>query len=738
MENRQAGYTYEEALKIAEKNGEEVVPTYCAMCGPGANCRIFALKKGGKMTRVLGAPGGRNAGSVCARGLAAPRWQNSPDRITSPLLRVGARGEGKFRPISWEEAIRRVADKLLEQKEKYGPESLAILSPNLRNYKDISLRFLAVHGSPNHAHSGICALQRMFGYSYTLGAQPWCDYANSDLIIYWARQPVYSGPAAQGARAMLDAKGRKAKMVAIKPSLEADSTLADLWLPIRPGTDAALALALLHVVIGEDLIDHDFVENWCYGFAELKAHVLQFSPEWAEKICGIPAGQIRDLARLYATTKAACIDLGNGIEHAPSCNDVIRAVAILIAITGHLDRPGCNVFPNPPAVPQPQSIARPELYTKELVEKLVAPEFPLPFQPFMEGPTSAYYRVIESILTEKPYPIRALIAPGTQPTVSNRGTKKVIEALKKVEFFVVVDVMKCAEMDYADIVLPSTTTYEQDHPFALFGNTLLPNNKVVEGPAEARSTIQFFLDLATAMGYGEDFWNGDVDALENFRLQPYGLTVEDLRKNPSGIKLPSSPAAPRYEKYTEVFARQAARVSGGPYLPQGKAALYNTTFEALGYTPMPVWREVPEGLTATPELAEKYPLILSDYHTSKNFNAAWLRNVPALRALSPEPELHIHPSAAKARGIEHGDWVRVESPHGHIRVKACCYEGIRPDTVMMLHGWWQGCSELGLEDMPILDGGANVNLLYSTGERAYDPLVTAMSSQTLVEVSKYE
>lgn len=733
-----AGYTCEQARAAASACGEEAIPAFCAMCGPQANCRLYAFRKDGRMTRVMGmAESAVNRGALCAKGAASASWLYSPDRLQTPMVRTGARGEGKFSPVSWDEAIGLIAEKLLEQKAKYGPESLAILSPGGRDYKDIMLRFLAVHGSPNHAHSGICAMQRCFGYSYTLGDRPECDFAHSDLIIYWASQPVYSGPATGSTRALLDAKRRGAAIVAIKPSLEPDSAMADIWVPVRPGTDAALALAMLHVILDEELIDRAFIDRWCFGFDELCGHVRQYTPQWAEAITGVDAELIYRVARLYASTERACIDLGNGIEHAPSSCDAIRAVACLMAVTGHLDRPGCNVFRTPPAHPVPRSLQRRDLYTPELIEKLVAPEFPLPFQPFWEGPSSAYYRTIESVLTGKPYPIRALIAPGTQPSVSNRGSKNVIEALKAVDFFVVADVMRTAELPYADVVVPVTTPYESNHPFGMQSNMLIPHNRVVEPLGDYKSTFEFFLDLAVAMGYGDDFWHGDVDEMENYRLEPLGITVDELRRHPLGLEIAEKTPA-RYEKYDEVFARRSTRLTGAPYLPEGKVALYSTAFAEAGFAPMPVWREPPESLTGTPDTACRYPLILSDYHTTKTYSASWLRNIPPLREAAPQPTLHIHPDTARARGISDGDPVRVQSPHGWLRVRAEYCEGIRPDTVMMAHGWWQGCRELGLEDMPTGDGGANVNALYSTADSAYDPLVTAMSSQTLVEVTRDE
>ena len=731
---------FQQALEVAQVNGENCIPTVCGMCGPGGpggGCGIYAFVKNGRFTRVAGMDESPvNKGAVCAKGHAAPQWVYSQDRLTHPLKRIGKKGEGKFETISWDAAIAHIAEVLTQQKETYGAESLAILSPAKRSYNDYLKRFLTAHGSPNYGHSGICAMQRAFAFMYTLGDYPRPDYGQSDLIIYWGRQPIYSGPVARPARAFLAAKQRGAKIIAIKPSVEPDVGMADIWVPVRPGTDAALALAMLHVVIGEDLIDHAFVEKWCHGFKRLQAHVRQYDPQWAELISGVPAGQIEALARLYATTPRASIDLGNGVEHAPSANDAIRAVAILMAITGHIDRPGANIFALPPKA-APEDIALKERYTQELLDKLVGPEFPVAFQPFLEGPASAYYRILESVLTEKPYPVRGVIAPGTQAAVSTRGTKNVLAALQKLDFFVLADVARTADMPYADIVMPLATSYEVDHPFQMVPGWLMATHRVIEPLGPSKSIFEFMLDLGSAMGYGDDFWNGDIDAAMDDQLKPLGMDMAELRQQQTGVVYP--PGLQTYEKYQTIFNRPSPALSRRPFLPQGKVALYNDSFEKAGFTPLPEWREPPESLSATPELTERYPLILSDYHTSKNFSASWQRNVPHLREIQPDPVLHIHPQAAAARLIEENDWLIVKSPHGWMKVKAEIYPGIRPDTVMILHGWWQGCRELGFEDYPLSDGGANVNTMYSVDpQKAYDPLITAMTSQTLVQVKKWE
>ena len=579
------GFSHQEALEYATQNGEQVVPTFCAMCGPTPNCcGIYAFVKDGKFVRAAGMrefP--TNQGALCPKGQAAPQWVYSPDRLRYPLKRIGEKGEGKFERISWEEAVTIVADKLKSQKEQYGPESLAILAPAFRTYNAYLKRFLTAHGSPNYGHSGICALQRAFSFMYTVADWPIAEVDKSDLIIYWGRQPIYSGPSMAGPRKLLQAKERGAKIIAIKPSVEPDVSKADIWVPVRPGTDAALALAMLHVVINENLIDHQFDSQWCYGNDQLKDHVQQYSPAWAEAITGVAAQQIVDVARLYATTQRACIDLGNGVEHAPSSNDSIRAVAILIAITGHLDRPGGNVFNIAPhGAPIPKNITLRERYTADLADKMVGPEFPKPFQPFIEGFSSAYYRVFDSILTGKPYPVRAVISPGTQPTVSTRGSKHVIEALKKLDFYVVIDVTRTADMDYADIVIPTTTPYESDSPFEVTDGHVMARNKVIEPLGEYHSIYQFFLDLGVKLGYGADFWHGDMKEAMNDQLQPFGLTIDQLKERPTGIS-PRERVPKTYENYRQVFSRKSPRLSGAPFLPQGKVALYNETFAAQGY-----------------------------------------------------------------------------------------------------------------------------------------------------------
>ncbi len=713
------------------------VSTICSLCGPSAGCGINCYVKDGKLIRIEGMKESPiNKGKLCAKAFASAQWLYSPQRLKYPLKRVGEKGEGKFERIDWNEAIDIISNKLLEQKKRYGPESLAILSPQRRTYSEYLYRFLMVHGSPNYGHSGICAIQRAFGFAYTLGTPRLTeDYDNTDLIIIWGANPAYSATPRGGLNRILNAQERGTKLIVIKPALQPDAAKADIWIPIIPGTDAAFALAMLNVIVTENLYDKNFVTKWCYGFDKLVNHIQHYTPEWAAPITGIPSTTIREVSRMYGSAKSACITAGNAFDQTVNSNNAVRAIATLIAITGNLDRPGGNVVPATGTMPMIKPVHIRERYTQQWVDNLVGPEIATCFQPFMEGTSSAYYRCFDSILTEKPYPVRTVIAPGTQPTVITRGTPRIIEALKKLDFFVVIDVMENASMPWADVVIPVTTMYECDHPFEVTGNWIMARNKVVEPLGNYKSDFQFWLDLAVKMGYGDDFWNGDIKACMNYQLENFEMTIDELRKYPTGIIY--EPGQIVFEKYEQTFATPSPRLSKAPYLPQSKVAIYNTSFEENGFNPLPEWIAPPEGPSSTPELLTKYPLVFFDTHTSDVYNHGWLRNIPLLRELEPDPWIYIHPDTAKERGIEDGDWANIESPHGRIKARAVFFRGINPKVVMGLHGWWQGCDELELSGYDLLDGGANTNLLYTTDpKKAFDPVVTAMTKQTLVEVKK--
>ena len=745
---------------------EQVIPTFCHGCGSYKPfCGVLCHVRDGRFVRVEANPDAFNAGvrgstSLCAKGLTGPQFVYAADRLEYPLKRVGAKGEGKFQRITWDEALDTIADKLTETKAKYGPEAYGVLSPEYWPVLgSLGRRFLNVYGSPNYLHSAICATPRMAAANVTMGFFSMApdDWLKTKLIVNWGANAENSGVNQGAPKSIIDALANGAKMIDIRPMLDPLGAKADLWLPVRPGTDCALALAILNVLVTEQLYDADFVAEWCHGFDRLAAHVRQFPPEWAGPITGLPAEQIREAARLIGTTRPAFIRMGNGIgDQTNDGTSTISSVCLIAAITGNIDVPGGH-FAAMAGGPGPLVSTLDELAPPSMVDRLVAPESPAWYQTkerWESGPTSAYFKGIMSILTGKPYPLRVLNASYTSPLSATRNPKKVAEALRKVDFMFVMDVFRSPHVDFADIVLPACTSYEQGDYFGVRntpeGNRVAGYNKVIEPLAESRSDWQFYLDLAVRMGYGDLFWHGSIDGFMNEALARHGVTVEQLRQNPGGILVqhgdptrpageapdrPRPPQQPEYRKYTTLFKS----------LPHGRVQCYNELIggrennDKSGTLPyLPVYQGPPEGIAETPELAKAFPLILSDVHAHRLSHHSYHHNVAYLRELQPYPWLKMNPATAEKYGIADGDWVRVESPYGWSKFKAQYFPGISPEVLMTKRGWWQPCDELGLPGYEVYDGGSEVNNLYNSDESLFDKFFSQMAKQTLARISRWE
>jgi thiosulfate reductase/polysulfide reductase chain A len=737
---------------------EKVIPTFCHGCGAAKpKCGILCHVRDGKLVRVEGNPDAFNNGqasstSLCAKAHSAVQFTRSPGRLKYPLKRVGQKGEGRFTRISWDEALDTIATKLKETKKLYGAESYAVLSPEFWPVLNtLGRRFLNVYGSPNYLHSAICATPRMSIAQATIGFSTWStdDYSRSALIVNWGSNPENSAMNQGTPRAILDAIENGTRLVDIRPMLDPLASKADVWLPVRPGTDCALALAFLHVIIGENLYDADFVAKWCHGFDQLAEHVKQYTPEWAEKVSGIPAGQIRKVAGMIATLKPMFLKTGNGIgDQTNDGTSTIMATSLISAITGNLDVPGGYCPPPYASGPSLIKLNRistlPEKAPPNFVEKLVCPETPVWYQKaghWESGPTSAYLGGLTSVLTGKPYPIRVLNASCTNPLSATRNPKKVAEALKQLEFFFVMDIYHAPHVDFADIVLPACTDYERNDQIETRnrpeGTWIGIYNRVVEPPGECRSDWQFYLDLAVRMGYGADFWNGSMDECLTWQLAPSGIKLEDLRTSPRGImvKRIASGPGPEYHRYTRLFKN----------LPHGKVQCFNEFIggqmnnDGSGILPnLPTYQGPPEGLAETPGLARDYPLVISDVHAYRLAQHSFLNDLPYLRELEPYPWLRINPATARRYGIADGDWIKVESPHGWCKFKAEYFEGIAPEVLMTRRGWCQPCEELGLPAYSSFDGGSEVNNLYNSDGRLFDKFHSQMAKQTLVKISRWE
>lgn len=762
---------------------------WCQMCGPAkTRCSLLCRIEDGRWTHVEGNPaagnnGGRGGRTLCPKAHASLQTVSDPARLAHPLRRVGPKGAGReaFERCSWDEAIEEIAQRLSALKREHGPECFGILSPQFFTVlATFGRRFLNVFGSPNYLHSGICALQRRASKTVCIGDAD-CAPAQLDktkLLVSWGSNPENSAMNLGKAADRVDALARGTKLIDIRPMLDPLAAKADLWLPVRPGTDGALAQAILHVIIGEKLYDADFVREWCYGFDELADHVRRFTPEWAAKATGVPAARIREAARLMGTVRPMGIVYGNGIgDQQRDGNGTCIAICLIEAITGNLDVPGGGGAPRPRKKPAVK-LSKIDLLTERLprstreiaegwcagAERLIAPEMPRWYQSpatWESGPNSAYFPALMSALSDSPHRLRALLGQASNPLGATRQPKLVAKALAALDLYVVHDTHWNPSCAWADFVLPACTHYECSHQIGVKpvpGGTFLGiTQPVAPPPGESRSDWQLYLDLAVALGFGDDFWNGDMDACLREQLDGTGVSLEELRekgwvvvKREEAAEADGEEAgAPgngsdgkggvpdedegAYRRYAQLFAR----------LPHGKVQCAN---EWLGGRPnaredgvlprLPEYAGPPEGLAETPQLAQDYPLAFSDVHAYRLCNHSYYVGLPWLRELQPYPWVKINPQTAARYGIASGDWVRVESPHGVAAFVAELFEGIAPDVLMARRGWWQPCDELGLPGYGCFDGGSEPAVLYDANPKNADPFHSALAKQTLVRIER--
>jgi len=327
-------------------------------------CQVLVHLREGRVVKVTGDPDSPTSrGYLCPKGSAAPELLYHPDRLTHPLRRVGKRGENKWEKVSWEDALSEMTDGLSQIKRESGAEFVAIGQGTGRPHTEWTARFANAYGTPNFigpAH--ICYLPRVIASGLTLGRLPVCDIygfggEKPACILIWGCNLTHSGAADGMCGGMLERALKEAKkVIVVDPRRIGPAETADHWLQLRPGTDGALALAMINTIVAEDLVDHHFVDNYTTGFDKLVEHVRSFTPEWAEPITGVKASEIRATARTYATYSPACLQWGNGIDMSVCSFHTGRSLLILMGITGNIDRPGGNVLWVPPANIKPKSI----------------------------------------------------------------------------------------------------------------------------------------------------------------------------------------------------------------------------------------------------------------------------------------------------------------------------------------------------------------------------------------------
>jgi anaerobic selenocysteine-containing dehydrogenase len=663
---------------VSAKPGTRIVRSACYSCMTCCEVLVFIDEATGGILKVEGDPESPiSRGMLCSKGLASRDLVYNPGRLKYPLKRVGKRGEGKWERIPWDEALDRIAEKLLFYRDLNGPQGVAFLQGTIRGWSRVYTRLANAFGAVNHGAAGWaqCLWPRLVDNAVTFGANytevP--DFENTRCMMVWGTNPPSTWP--YRASQMMEARERGAGLIVVDPYLSETAAKADLWLQLRPGTDTALALAMLNIIIGEELHDRAFVDSWTVGFDRLKEHVRRYTPEWGETITRVPAALIRRAARLYANTKPSaiyrCVSLDTVHDSIQAC----RAVSLLAAVTGNIGVPGGNVTVSQRGEISQNShkfIAYHLLPVDKIPLRSGFAEFPLLCDKLAPVPTAHMPTLWETIATDKPYPVKAALIFGSNALISYSNANRVKEAMEKLEFIAVCDLFMTPTAEMADIVLPASSWLERDNLISSFqacSTYTLAQQKAVE-LFEARSDVDIVCALAKKLNLTEHFWN-DSEELYDSLLAPTGLTFTEFKE--------------KKRIFAPLVYRQFEK--NGFNTPSGKVELYSSLLEENHCAPLPSYISPFDSRGAAPDTATEYPYILTTGWRLPVYRHTENRENPLLREIHPRPGILIHPDTAAKLEISEGDPVTVETRVGSSTLSAFLTLGIHPDVVQATPGW---------------------------------------------------
>jgi anaerobic selenocysteine-containing dehydrogenase len=640
------------------------VKTHCARMDHGG-CALLVAVRDNRIVQVKGDPEGfLNKGYMCVKGVASPDRLNHPGRLRHPLKRIGKRGAGKWQRISWEEALQEIGGNLNGIKEKHGARGVAFVAGMPKGLEHLVLIRLAnIFGSPNVVGiQDLCHAPREVTGYHTCGFYPVVDFHHeSKLVILWGSNLTSTNEEGEICSMILEQIKKGLDYIVVDPRRIDLTKKSKLWLQIRPGADAALALGMLNVIISEELYDKAFVKKWTHGFDELAAHVKRYTPEKVSEITWVPADDIRRAAKLYATSKPAAIQWGNPIEHNVSNFDTIRALICLMAITGNLDIPGGNVDARDPRIMGLAQFVRADLIPDKRKEMISAHHRVIPR--FMTIPP-AFLR--KAILEGVPYPVRAVYAMCCNPMLSYADSRLTYRALTSLDFLAVSEIFMTPTAALADIVLPAATQYEFNDigHYGIGHGYILARPGVVDPPEECWPDLKILNELGKRISPPEH-WHEDYNRFVEDLVKPSGLTYGQFCEK-GYLKGPE-----KFKKYEEK----------GFATPTRKVELLLSTAGQFKLRPLPDFRGLPE------EEDEQYPLVLTSAKSRYYLHSSY-RWIERLRKLNPRPTVEIHPETAKKYDISEGDEVVIETKYGSIRQFAKLTEGVHPGVACAAHGWW--------------------------------------------------
>ncbi len=665
--------------------GPRVVRGACPHDCPDT-CSFFVTVENGRAVKIEGAKDHPTTdGFLCTKVNRYLERTYSSQRVLYPMKRAGEKGRGIFERISWDEALDTIAARF---KEIAADDPQAILpysyagTMGFVQSQSIDRRFFHKLGASLLART-ICADAGAAGYRATIGLSMGTDlerFSDANLIIIWGSNVITSNVHLWPK--ILEAKRKGAKVIAIDPYRSLTAEKCDEHLAVLPGTDGALALAMMNVIIKENLVDHDYVERYTLGFDLLRERVMEYPPSRVAAITGLSEETIVNLAREYATTKPAAIRLNYGLQRHAGGGMAVRAITCLPALVGAWrDAAGGALLSTSGTFGiNAQALERPDLIwnNPRTINMSAIGDALLGHQRVQE--LSVKDAPAETLEPLDP-PVRAIYVYNSNPVAIAPDSRRVIAGFKREDLFTVVhEIFQTDTADYADILLPATTQLEHFDIHKAYGHIyMLINKPAIEPLGEAKPNSEVFRMLAERMGFTEDcFKDSDEEiarqAINYDHPRMRGMTFEELKER--GWMRLSVP---------EKFAPFA---EGGFPTPSGKCEFFSETLAKRGLDPLPTYIPPRESAQTAPELAKKYPLAIIS-PPAHNFLNSSFANLPTFVKAEKEPHLEIHPSDAAERDIKDGDRVRVFNDRGEFKLKARVSEKARPGVVVALSVWWK-------------------------------------------------
>lgn len=651
----------------------EIKKTVCEICSN--KCGIDAWVKDGKVVKVEGSKECANQGRLCVKGYASRDYLYRADRIKTPLRRIGARGEGKFEPISWDEAYRTIAEKLNGYKRDFGADSVAFFTGYSKWYRTMYHRFVHSFGTLNYGTESSACFQAMrMANILTGGSLTRADIANAELFLAWAYNPFYNGVYHNNSLEALREKGLK--IIAVDPRTTQFSQRADIHLKIKAGTDGALALCFGNYLIEHDAVDHDYIREHVHGYPEYRDYVRGFTPEYTAELTGLKAEDIVKAAELLIKNRRFAISLGAApLTHHRNGVQNIRALLALSAISGSYDRPGGNVpteFSDPRMnedcdVGDETFIQ--EVRPKNAKPKIGAERFPVWSELIDEFQAMDLSR---QIMEGTPYPIKAVFALGMNARMFP-GDGKLFEALSKVDFFVDTDIFLTDTAKYADIVLPACTSFERSQFQGGYGGhyantpTVRWLDSVIKPLYDSKSDADILCELANYLELDDPLLRAGYEACSRRLLRKVGVTFAELKASAGTTKIPGK------EPY-----RAGDNTAFGYATPTGKFELTSEILRKHGFDSLPTYRPSEDG--SDPEL---YPLKLTaggrlPYHFHSRFQNSTIK-----KTFRPESMADLNPKDARALKIQQGDPIRITTMAGSIFLKANLTHTVEPGAIFV-------------------------------------------------------